>query len=281
MLGARTIALTALCLTTPLAAQDSAATLRGRVIDARTMTAVGGAAVTVTSGRDTVARGTADADGYYQAPLSVTSRLVAHFRRVGYRADSLALDAAPSGRVDVAMTPLGGAVALAATRITAARSRMEERARRAGGTFIGAEEIARKGPSRTSDLLRGVRGVVVRDEDGVMRVASTRIVNLRAVAATRRLPQAGADSTGDALQGVDPPGTANRCLLRVGLDGKMMPEEFTLDEVSVAEVTAVEVYRGASTIPVEFSNARGDVKCGLVMLWTRMGEPTRVRKRAP
>lgn len=278
MLGPRIIALATLGLTAPLAAQDSTVVLRGRVIDARTLAPVPGVAVALTSGRDTVGRATSDDGGFYAARFRADGRVVAHFGLLGYRRDSLALDGARSAarpaRLDVAMTPLREPVVLATARVTAPRSAMEARARRAGGAFLGPADIARLAPTRTSDLLRSVTGLVVRDENGVVRVATGRVVQPRALgAAARRPTAAGADSTGDPLEGARPPNGGRPCVMRIGVDGKIMPEEFTVDEVPVSDVAAVEIYRGAATMPVEFSSGRGDMKCGLLMLWTRVGGP--------
>jgi hypothetical protein len=273
-----------------LAAQDSSATapltLRGRVIDARTLAAVPGVAVALTSGRDTIADARADSAGWFAAPLrtSVATRLVAHFQRAGYRTDSLALDAPDvlHARLAVAMTPLApAAVALRPARVTAARttalSPIEARARRAGGVYIGADEIARRAPERTSDLFRGVQGVALHDENGRTRVTSTRRVELRRdlVRGPRAAPAVG-DSTDDPLEGVKLPGSGTTCTLRVGVDGQLMDEDFSVDDVPVSDVAAIEIYRGAATVPIALSSVRGDTKCGAVMIWTRHGG-----KRAP
>jgi Carboxypeptidase regulatory-like domain len=263
------------------AAQDAppAATVRGRVIDARSLAPVPGVDVALLANGDTVARATADDDGYFVARLKATGRLAAHFRRVGYRGDSLVLDGARPARLDVAMTPTREqVVTLRPARITApaTRSAVEERARRSGGVFIGEADIARKQPSRTSDLLRNIQGVRLEDDNGVMHVASGRRTEVHPLAGVGVRPRngAGADSLAtidDPIEGVKPPGTGTSCRLRVGLDGILMPADFSPDDVSISEVAAIEIYKGAATVPIALSSVRGDTKCGLMMIWTRHG----------
>jgi hypothetical protein len=260
---------------TGLAAQDTAAApaapaavLRGRVIDA---------AVALTAGRDTLGTGHADGAGYFTVALRAArdgeAHLFAHFLRFGFRRDSLALDMSPHAPLLVAMTPLGdSAVALRPTRVTAPRpSAIAERVRRAGGTYIGEADIARRAPGRTADLFRGVPGVSLHDDGGRTQVVSGRRVEMRPGATRAAPPAAGADSTGDPLEGVSPPGSGSPCVLRVGLDGQLMPEDFSVDDVPLSDVAEVEIYRGAATVPIALSSTRGVVKCGAVMIWTRRG----------
>jgi len=283
-MSARMIAIAAALLgPAALAAQDSTATtpvVRGRVIDARTQAAVPDAAVALTARRDTLGTAHTDAAGFFTATLragaaGTASALVAHFARAGYRGDSLALDTtATAAPLAVAMTPAAGTVASAAAAVAlrparivaSAASQIAERARRAGGTYIGAAEIARRAPSRTADLFRGVSGVALQDDGGRTRLASTRRVEMRQ---TGLAPAAAADSV-DPLEGVKlPGGGGTSCVLRVGLDGQLMSEDFSVDDVPVSDVAAIEIYRGAASVPVALSTARGSTKCGAVMIWTR------------
>jgi len=294
LLGTATAATAALLLgPATLAAQDTPAApaatppvVRGRVIDARTQAAVPDAVVALTAGRDTLGTARTDGDGFFAATLRASAAaLVAHFARAGYRGDSLALDtaataastAASAAPLAVAMTPAAAsvvasadgpaAVTLRPARIVAsAASQIAERARRAGGTYIGAAEIARRAPGRTADLFRGVSGVVVQDDGGRTRLASTRRVEMRQAGLA---PAAAADSV-DPLEGVKlPGGGGTSCVLRVGLDGQLMAEDFSVDDVPVSDVAAIEIYRGAATVPVALSTVRGSVKCGAIMIWTR------------
>ena len=46
---------------------------------------------------------------------------------------------------------------------------------------------------------------------------------------------------------------------------------FIDDFVSLHEVEAIEVYRGASELPGEFHGFRGGGSCGAVVVWTKRG----------
>jgi hypothetical protein len=181
------------------------------------------------------------------------------------------------------MSPLGAApvTTLAATRVTAPRtmSEVETRATRSGGIYIGPDEIERLKPTRLSDLLRGRRGVAFDDDNGTLRIISARgarpnisdgggRVVPRPTAVTRDTTSATAAAS-DAEPTHKLNGGAESCALRIGLNGKLMPEDFTLDEVSAADVVAVELYSGAASMPVEFSSTRRGMNCGMVMIWTR------------
>lgn len=254
----------------------------GQVIDARLLVPLR-ATVHLTVGRDTLATIDADSAGFFSTTLCRRAGIVAHFRRIGYRADSLVVphDTTRWMPLDVAMSPLReSAVTLAGTRVTAPRtSVVEARVRRAGGVFISPEEIDRAKPSRASDLFRARRGVTLDDVDGALRVVSTR--GLRPATTdggTRQTPTIGTPNTNrdtTAINAGDPTsrvkGGGEACPLRIGVDGHVMPEDFRVDEIGAMDIMAVEIYPSAASMPVEFASSRRSTSCGLVMIWTRDG----------
>ena len=146
---------------------------------------------------------------------------------------------------------------------SAARSAFERRAQRKnGGSFIRAEDIAKRKPVRTSDLFRAYPGVRIDDSSGV-----TQLVSLRG---TRQTQDGGKTVVigRDTLRA--PASNARRCVLRLAMDGHLMPPDFSVDDVRPEEVMGIEIYLGAATIPVEFSNVQQDAPCGIVMVWTKM-----------
>ena len=113
-------------------------------------------------------------------------------------------------------------------------SGFEERARRGvGGQFILREEIERRRPLRVSDLLAGSPGVQL-----VARAGLGNAVLLRG------------------------------CEPAVFIDGvRIHGGAAAIDElVSPIEIAAVEVYRGPSEVPVEFSGP--ETGCGAIVIWT-------------
>lgn len=259
--------------------------IAGQVIDARALVPLR-ASLVLTSGHDTLATLDADSTGFFATAVCRRGSVVAHFRRIGYRADSLSFTADSTRWIplDVAMTPLrDAAVTLATTRVSAPRtvSAIEARASRAGGLFIGSDEIERLKPNRTSDLFRGRRGVTLEDADGTLRLVSARGArpNITDGGARVRLTPttiAPRDSTTDAT--AEPTyhvtGGAESCPLRIGVNGHLMPEEYRLDDIVVADIVAIEIYPSAATIPIQFSSTRRSLTCGLAMIWTRTGMGT-------
>jgi hypothetical protein len=214
--------------------------IAGQVIDARALVPLR-ASLVLTAGRDTIATLETDSTGFFSAIICRRSSVMAHFRRPGYRADSLpvAFDSTRWMPLDVAMSPLRdpAGVTLATARATAPRtlSAVEARVRRAGGIYIGGEEIDRLQPHRVSDLLRGRRGVTLEGVDGSLRPTSA------------------------------------SCTMRIGVNGHLMPEDYRLDEVAVADIVAIEIYGNTASTPVEFSVTRRAMACGLAMIWLRGG----------
>ena len=252
---------------TAVAGQSSTAPLlRGRVIDARTATPLRDVGVTVTAGADTVARAATDTSGAFQVPAK-SGPLIVHFVRLGFRRDSIATSVGEFP-LRVAMVPatatVAGTLGPVVVRDSAAKSAFERRAqRRNGGAFIRAEDIAKRKPYRTSDLFRSYPGVRIDDSSGV-----TQLVSLRG---TRQSP----DNGRTVVLGRDtlrtPVSNGQKCVLRVGMDGHLMPADFSVDDVRPEDIMGMEIYLGAATLPVEFSSVQKDAPCGMVMVWTKMG----------
>jgi hypothetical protein len=288
----------------PLRAQTDSvaarATVRGRVIDARTAFPLGSVVVILTDGRDTLARAQSDSTGaFILSDISPTAAsAVAHFTRSGYRADSLTAEIATAVRTPlrVAMIPS----AAGATRAIASRQAGDpgsvnaagtagfdaRAAHHAGGVFITSADIERRSAVRTSDLFRGVSGVTVIDSGGVPIVVSSRGVQSMFTASptvSTASPSSAGSSGGGAStgRGGSAPGSTGstggsvnvqRCTLRVGLDGRLMDPSFAVDEVPVTTIHGIEVYPGASTVPIEFNVPGPGTPCGVIMIWTRTGD---------
>lgn len=250
------------------AAADAQAPLsvpvRGRVVDSRTLMPVALITVLATAGRDTVGRARSDSDGAFTALVSVPSgTVVVHFSGIGHRPDSTRVTLPLASPLRVAMEPITAAIALRAVVVRdTARSAFERRARRGGGgTFIRAEDIEKRNPTQTSDLFRSIPGVTIGDSSGITRITSLR--GIRQAPPGPRRVLIGSDSISI------PTSNARRCAMRVGVNGRLMPADFSLDDMRPEEIAGIEVYLGPSTIPAEFSSVRRDAPCGLIMVWTK------------
>ena len=116
------------------------------------------------------------------------------------------------------------------------------RQRRSGGQFITREEIERRDPKVTTDLLRRLQGLRIADSMGVPVAISTRGPKLKY-------------------------GILKNCVLRVGVNGTVS-HVLPLNSIPPVDIYGIEVYSSAS-MPVEFSGSRRDGYCGLIMIWTR------------
>ncbi len=129
-----------------------------------------------------------------------------------------------------------------------------ERRRLAGtaSAVVTREQIDRLGPITLSRVLRGMAGLRIGDSLGSVVVISTR--------------------------GAKPTLTAGRnqfalvqCVMRVAVDGVLMPPFANLDQIVPRDVHGVEVYFGPARLPPELAGLRTDSWCGMVAVWTRGG----------
>jgi len=123
----------------------------------------------------------------------------------------------------------------------------------AGGTFFTAEDIERRNPLRITHMIADAPGV--RLANCTLRGYGCKLYSSRG-------------STGFASGG---------CLMNVYLDGNLViresearwvrPPESINDYVLPIEIAGIEIYRGAASLPAEFSGS--DARCGAVVIWTK------------
>jgi hypothetical protein len=174
-------------------------------------------------------------------------------RRAGFSPESVSVTLAEAGATDVRIV-LRPVVAkldeIVVREDVAISARLEgferRRQRRMGGNFITREEIERRAPLVTADLLRRMQGFKIVDSGGV------------AVAVSTRGPK-------PHLTGRQP---MVNCVFRVGLDG-FLTTALSINSITPRDIYGIEIYSGAASIPPEFGGARPDVWCGLIMIWTR------------
>jgi TonB family protein len=107
------------------------------------------------------------------------------------------------------------------------------------GRFLTVSQIDARNAIRTTDLLRGFPGVQI--------VQGIRGTQLR-------------------LRG-------NRCDPLVWIDGSpALAGYFDIDAFSPNSLSGIEVYSGVSEVPVELRGPRGEERCGVVAVWSRMPE---------
>jgi hypothetical protein len=172
--------------------------------------------------------------------------------------------------VDIRLTPLAHQLAtleVVGTRPRSVSGRMEdfERRRRMGfGRFYTRADLAKLETESMVNVLRrtaGVRLVLLPFSCG----------NGFAIATNRR---ANVPMTPAMNCDRGPPNEA--CYLDIYIDGANVwrwgdGPPLDIEQFTVRDYQAIEVYRGRSELPIEYS--RAEPACGAVMMWTRTGEP--------
>jgi hypothetical protein len=199
---------------------------------------------------------TADAAGQIVLRLPRQAGVIVRLQRLGYAPTSFAFVVADADttRVDLTMRQVPATldtVAVSADRATGSALLADvDRRRTSGrGTVVTRAQLDGWHAERPSDALRRVAGVRIMDSAGVRVAVSSR---------GPKLVQAG------SRIGAVP------CVMRVGLNGHVREPGFDVDRVPAADLHAIEVFAGPSTIPAELGGGRRDAFCGLVMLWTRV-----------
>lgn len=113
-----------------------------------------------------------------------------------------------------------------------------ERREKQTGVFLTRAEIDQRGATLFSDVFQAVPGVRVQREGGVTSLVSARRLG---------------------------------CPLAIFLDGvEAAYLARAVDAVPFRDVAAVEVYRGPSEVPIEYTQTRSSETCGAVLVWTRI-----------
>jgi hypothetical protein len=232
--------------------------VRGRVVDAASRVPVGSAELLLMRATDTLARGRTDSLGRFTAAGTVGATFTLEIRRLGYEPAALQWTARADTLLIVGLTRAAATLSTVevvereplSTRLAG----FEERVRvKGGGTYIMRDQIEAWHPIHTSDLMRRVLGVKLIDSAGIMLASSDRGQKVD-------------------LKSARTAGSWAPCVMRVGVDGQIKEWGFPMDAIDPTHIHGIEVYNGPATIPSEYSGMRTDAYCGLVMIWTRMGE---------
>ena len=192
--------------------------------------------------------GVTNAEGRFFVIASHGGRVAFVLRRLGYLPGTLMVDvrSADTARVTFAMTVAPQTLEPVTIRdtLTSASpflSGFERRARVHAGsaTYITRTEIEKAHASRVTDLLRRTSSLSVIESAGVQLVVSRRLAS------------------------------SSRCPLQIAVDGELRYGGFQINSLVAEEIHGIEIYPGAATIPAEYASMRGDMRCGLLMIWTR------------
>lgn len=191
-------------------------------------------------------RGATGSDGSFRLSGPIGPRTLV-VRRIGFRPESIAVTLDPDVVAEVTVALEASAQQIAPLVVRAGRPRFDGRLgpfyRRVAsgqGRYFTAEDIDRRKPQVVTDLLRTLPGV------RVSRRGAESVVTFR----------------------------GQSCAPLVWLDGQPATTAYLdPDLFEPQSLAGIEVYAGASTIPVELTWVRGKHNCGVIALWTRLDSP--------
>ncbi len=115
-------------------------------------------------------------------------------------------------------------------------------------TVITQAQIEKRNPVALSTMLRGLPGLGIADSLGSKVAISSR---------GKVMVRSGREN-----------GLAD-CVMRIMVDGIVMPALLSIDYIYPREVYGIEVFNGAARVPVNMGGLRTDNWCGLIAIWTR------------
>ncbi|MEZ4585091.1 MAG: carboxypeptidase-like regulatory domain-containing protein [Gemmatimonadales bacterium] len=238
--------------------------VRGRVMADSGARPVVAAEIVLDSG-GVVAR--TDSLGRFALAGVVAGPLRVVVRAIGYRPAPLELEVPSMGVLEVTVRLTGEAQALDPLEVRgeappAAGKLLDfERRRRFGiGSFLTRAELAEKERLRLSDVVRGLRGVVLVPRPwrcgGGFAVTTSR---------AHYVPKSACAEPWD--------GYRRGCYLSIYVDGIRRydtsdPDPPNVDDFLTERVEAIELYRGPGELPAELSGT-GTI-CGALVIWTRI-----------
>ncbi len=184
--------------------------------------------------------------------------------RVSMKGDTVRADAT---LMRAAATQLEAVQVSAPTRLAGpGREGFAERRARGFGKFVDSVALRQREDRRMSDVLRELTGIKLLD----WREPQSSVVEVRAVSPL--VPISQGYRAGDIMVSGNPP-----CFVSVLFNGTTIyrsergtssgrPPDFSRD-FSVASLEAVEYYRSASEVPMEYGGPNAN--CGVLVLWSR------------
>jgi hypothetical protein len=212
----------------------------GRVVVHGTSRAIEAAEVRI-EGSDV--RAVTGRDGAFQLPDVPAGRYPLLTSHIGYsdRQDTIEVSYGAIMRytITLAEQPIVLApIEVAVRSITLEQQGFYERQERGFGVFLTRQAWEHRHPMLSSDVLRNVPGVTVaRRRGGYGNVVLDR----------------------------------SNCAYRYVLDGIRVSETFQMDDMPPEWIEAIEVYRGAATVPPQFHTPTISARatCGVIVIWTR------------
>ncbi|MDP9200348.1 MAG: TonB-dependent receptor [Gemmatimonadota bacterium] len=199
----------------------------------------------------------ADTDGTFRISALPLGSQSVEVKLLGYATILIPvqIESGKDARVEVTLTailvPLQTVKVTGDTLILPEMRRFAERRARGSGTFFTRADIDRMEARLFTDVLRRVPGMQIEPLDGSFGPTYS-------VQTSRN-------------QGTN---GGRACQVLFYVNGVPFPSvgDIAINHfISPGEVAAVEVYSGASQIPPEFNSSMYNARCGVVLVWTRIG----------
>ena len=254
--------------------------VRGRVLDRESSRAISGVAVTLYSADSTIVASTlTDADGRWRLDAGRPGTYFVTARRLGYQPWVSAPERIEGATavesvyylhaVPVALDPV--TARSAAVRRDLDNNGFFERQRGNFGHFLTPEAIERRQAARVTDLLTAIPGVQLVSSGTV----GPRQISLRGSSVTDGLlcrPRVFVDGL-MYTRGDSRPVRVRSSDAREQADlEERMDQSLSLDDIGhPSTIAAIEVYRSATQVPVQFGGPSVETLCGVIVVWTRSG----------
>ena len=226
--------------------------LRGRVSDAVTQRPLPQVSVSLYSDSlKLLGEARSDSTGVFMLRLPQPGSYHVMPRKIGYFGSvvgPLAMTTRDTFELLVHLAPV--AISIRGVEVTATRDPhidftrgFEARRARGIGSFVTREEIDKRAAPRTLDLLRGLAGVSVIDDDGSPGLNDLMVVSNRGTRSA-----------------------AGACRLSMFVDGLQVDDAQVNRTYRPSDFEAIEVY-AASQVPIQFRMQGSE--CGAILFWTK------------
>lgn len=280
----RTFALAALCLALAVPSISSSQQLGGRLLDLETNQPIPfGVLTLLTADSARVGTAVADGAGYWRLDVPGPGTYLVGAEGMGYEPWVAGpVEVGDEGEVNTLFHLRPRPIDLEPIEVNARAIRRYleyagffERQRGNFGHFVAPEDIERRQASRLTDLLTAIPGVLrVSSGPGSVGPAQIQLRGSSLSHGGHCRPRVFVDglmySYGDSRPVRDREGDATEQAYDDAL--MRMDQGLSIDDIGhPSSIAAVEVYRSASQVPVQFGGTSVETLCGVIVIWTRTG----------
>lgn len=277
------ICLVAALLSSAASRSASAQHVRGRLLDLETNRAIPAGVLTLHSADSSiVVTAVSDADGYWRFNALRPGSYYITARRLGYRpwiSGAVKIEAGAELNSVFHLQPMPVTLDPISANAVAIRRNLEfngffERQHGNFGHFLTPEAIERRQAARITDLLTAIPGVqLVVGGGGNVGPAQ---IGLRGSSITDGIlcrPRVYVDGLMYARGDSRPVRVRTSQAIEREADlEQRMDQALSLDDIGhPSTIAAIEIYRSATQVPVQFGGTSLETLCGVIVIWTRTG----------